>query len=112
MATYITPFTDFGFKKLFGSEANKDLLAHFLQILLQNHEGKITSLRYLRNEQLPYGSKFDRAAVFDIFCETERGEKIIVELQRAKQDFLRTGAFSTPPSPSAIRPSAARGTST
>jgi predicted transposase/invertase (TIGR01784 family) len=108
MASYINPFTDFGFKKLFGSEANKDLLAHFLQILLQNHEGKITSLRYLKNEQLPYHSKLDRAAVFDIFCETERGEKIIVELQRAKQDFFkdRSVFYATFP----IRSQAKRGT--
>jgi predicted transposase/invertase (TIGR01784 family) len=108
MATYINPFTDFGFKKLFGTEANKDLLTDFLQILLQNHEGKITSLRYLQNEQLPYYSKFDRAAVFDIYCETERGEKIIVELQKAKQDFFkdRSVFYSTFP----IRKQAKRGT--
>jgi predicted transposase/invertase (TIGR01784 family) len=107
MATYINPFTDFGFKKLFGSEANKDLLIHFLQNLLQGHEGKITSLSYLKNDQLPY-SKSERAAVYDIYCETERGEKIIVELQKAKQDFFkdRSVFYSTFP----IRKQAKRGT--
>ncbi|MDR3366040.1 MAG: Rpn family recombination-promoting nuclease/putative transposase [Prevotellaceae bacterium] len=108
MATYINPFTDFGFKKIFGSEANKDLLINFLQILLQNHEGKITTLRYLKNDQLPYYSKSDRAAVYDIFCETDHGEKIIVELQKAKQDFFkdRSVFYSTFP----IRKQAKRGT--
>jgi hypothetical protein len=27
---YVNPFTDFGFKKIFGDEANKDLLIDFL----------------------------------------------------------------------------------
>ncbi|TAG88295.1 MAG: hypothetical protein EAZ20_00215, partial [Bacteroidetes bacterium] len=34
MGKYINPFTDFGFKKLFGEEANKDLLIDFLNALL------------------------------------------------------------------------------
>ena len=34
MAKYINPYTDFGFKKLFGEEANKDLLIDFLNQLL------------------------------------------------------------------------------
>ena len=31
---YINPFTDFGFKKIFGSEVNKELLIAFLNTLL------------------------------------------------------------------------------
>ncbi|MEN9611964.1 MAG: hypothetical protein RLZZ628_2778 [Bacteroidota bacterium] len=31
---FINPFTDFGFKKIFGTEENKDLLIHFLNTLL------------------------------------------------------------------------------
>ena len=30
MSKYVNPYTDFGFKKLFGEEANKDLLMDFL----------------------------------------------------------------------------------
>ena len=41
---YIDPFTDFGFKKLFGEECNKDLLLDFLNELLHKKEGKILSL--------------------------------------------------------------------
>jgi hypothetical protein len=38
---YINPFTDFGFKKLFGSEPNKDLLIDFLnQVLPGKHKVK------------------------------------------------------------------------
>jgi hypothetical protein len=37
MSKYINPYTDFGFKKLFGEEANDDLLIDFLNQLLQHN---------------------------------------------------------------------------
>lgn len=86
-AKYINPFTDFGFKKLFGTEANKELLIEFLKVLIQK-EGKIVDLKYLSNEQLGR-SEIDRKAVFDIYCETESGEKFIVEMQKAKQNYFK-----------------------
>jgi len=48
---YIDPFTDFGFKKLFGEECNKDLLLDFLNELLHQEQGRIVSLSYLKNER-------------------------------------------------------------
>ena len=85
---YISPFTDFGFKKLFGSEMNKDILMDFLNTLLKKDEGKIIDLTYLPLEQL--GRLFDsRKAIFDIYCENEKGEKFIVELQKAKQNYFK-----------------------
>jgi predicted transposase/invertase (TIGR01784 family) len=84
---YINPYTDFGFKKFFGTEANKDVLQHFLQTLLQL-KGQINQLHYLNNERLGR-SEEDRRAVFDIYCETDNGEKFIVEMQKAKQKFFK-----------------------
>jgi predicted transposase/invertase (TIGR01784 family) len=85
---YISPFTDFGFKKLFGTELNKDILMDFLNELLKKDEGKIIDLTYLPLEQL--GRLFDsRKAIFDIYCENEKGEKFIVELQKAKQNYFK-----------------------
>ena len=81
---YIDPFTDFGFKKLFGEECNKDLLLDFLNELLHKNEGKIVSLSYMKGEQLGR-SEDDRKAIFDLFCENEKGEKFIVEMQKTKQ---------------------------
>jgi predicted transposase/invertase (TIGR01784 family) len=95
---YISPFTDFGFKKLFGTEPNKDLLIDFLNELLRQDEGEIRDLTYLSNEQL--GRRIaDRKAIFDIYCENEKGEKFIVELQKAKQNYFkeRTIYYSTFP---------------
>jgi len=85
---YINPFTDFGFKKLFGEEPNKDLLLDFLNELLKKHEGRIVELSYSKNEHLGKG-EVDRKAVFDIYCQNERGEKFIVEMQKSKQNFFK-----------------------
>jgi len=87
-ARYINPFTDFGFKRLFGSEPNKDLLIDFLNELLRQDQEKILKLTYLKSEQLGIGIT-DRNAIFDLYCETESGEKFIVELQKSRQDFFK-----------------------
>ncbi|MEA3496902.1 MAG: PD-(D/E)XK nuclease family transposase, partial [Bacteroidota bacterium] len=81
---YINPFTDYGFKRLFGEEPNKDLLLDFLNELLKDQEGKITELSYLPNEKLPI-SVGDRRAIFDIYCTNAEGEQFIVEIQKAEQ---------------------------
>ncbi len=95
---YINPFTDYGFKRLFGEEPNKDLLLDFLNELLREEQGVITELTYLKNEHLG-SSEVDRRAIFDIYCTNERGEKFIVELQKTKQKFFkdRTLYYSTFP---------------
>lgn len=85
---YLNPFTDFGFKKLFGEELNKELLLDFLNELLIEQEGPIKSLTYLKSEHLG-ADALDRRAIFDLYCENERGEKFIVELQKSKQNFFK-----------------------
>lgn len=85
---YINPFTDFGFKKLFGEVPNKDLLLDFLNELLKDEQGEIVDIQFLKNEHLGVGA-IDRRAIFDIYCKNERGEKFIVELQKAKQNFFK-----------------------
>ncbi len=95
---YINPFTDYGFKRLFGEEPNKDLLLDFLNELLKEKEGIIKDLSYLPNEKLPI-SVGDRRAIFDIYCTNEKGEQFIVEMQKAEQKFFkdRTIYYSTFP---------------
>lgn len=95
---YINPFTDYGFKRLFGEEPNKDLLLDFLNELLKEEQGKITELTYLKNENLST-TELNRKAIFDLYCTNERGEKFIVELQKTKQKFFkdRTLYYSTFP---------------
>ena len=95
---YINPFTDYGFKRLFGEEPNKDLLIDFLNELLRSEQGKITELTYLKTEQLG-STALNRRAVFDLYCTNEKGEKFIVELQKTKQKYFkeRTLYYSTFP---------------
>ncbi|MFZ4526510.1 MAG: Rpn family recombination-promoting nuclease/putative transposase [Chlorobium sp.] len=88
---YINPFTDFGFKKLFGSEMNKDLLIAFLNTLLPKEAGSIADLTFLPNEQVGR-SILDRRAIFDLHCKNERNEYFIVEMQQAKQDYFKDRA--------------------
>ncbi|MFM7091140.1 MAG: PD-(D/E)XK nuclease family transposase, partial [Bacteroidota bacterium] len=47
---YINPFTDFGFKKIFGEEASKTLLLDFLNAILPE-SGKIVDLTFKNSEQ-------------------------------------------------------------
>lgn len=96
-AKYINPYTDFGFKKIFGEEASKPQLIDFLNALLPE-QNKIVELTFKNTEQLGL-TDLDRKAVYDIYCENDKGEKFIVELQKAKQNYFkeRTIYYSTFP---------------
>ena len=84
---FINPYTDFGFKKLFGEEGSKHLLKDFLnQVLPPIHT--IRDLSFKQTENLPEISS-ERSAVFDIYCESELGSKFIVEMQKAKINFFK-----------------------
>ena len=84
---YVNPYTDFGFKKLFGTELNKDLLISFLNALF-NDKLEITELNYLNTEHLGEGIT-DRKAVFDVYCQLADGKRIIVEMQKAEQQYFK-----------------------
>ena len=84
---YINPYTDYGFKYLFGTEPNKDITLELLNALLQGKE-VIKSLTLLPTEQLG-DTKDDRRSVFDIYCKNEKGEIIIIEMQKADQQWFK-----------------------
>ena len=95
MERYINPFTDFGrcagaIKKLFGEEANKDLLTDFLNTLLPDR-GPIADLALIKTEQLG-GTPTDRKAIFDLYCQNEKGEQFIFDLKyyRALKNVINT----------------------
>ena len=94
---YVNPYTDFGFKKIFGEEASKPLLIDFLNTLLPDNN-KVKDLSFKNTEQLGQ-TIVDRKAIYDIYCENDKGEKFIVELQKAKQNYFkdRTVYYSTFP---------------
>jgi predicted transposase/invertase (TIGR01784 family) len=84
---YLNPFTDFGFKKLFGSEFNKELLIDFLNQVLGDRD-QIRDMIYLNTENQGR-RETDRKAIFDLYCENEKGEKFIIELQNVRQQFFK-----------------------
>ena len=75
---YVNPYTDFGFKKLFGTELNKDLLISFLNALFKD------KLVITLGEGI-----VDRKAVFDVYCQLADNSRIIVEMQKAEQEFFK-----------------------
>jgi predicted transposase/invertase (TIGR01784 family) len=89
-ARFVNPYTDFGFKKLFGEEASKDLLMDFLNELLPI-DHKIVSLSFKNPEQAGAISA-ERRAIFDLHCEDEKGQKFIVEMQKARIKFFKDRA--------------------
>ena len=84
---YIDPFTDFGFKHIFGNEENKHFLISFLNDLL-DIDDKIVDLKYRNLEKLGLNI-VDRRAVFDVYCTDEKNNSFIVELQRSKQKYFK-----------------------
>ncbi|EKV02125.1 hypothetical protein Lepto7375DRAFT_4328 [Leptolyngbya sp. PCC 7375] len=84
---YINLLTDFGFKRVFGSEPNKQLLIDFLNTLLPPYH-HIQTLAYKTTEVLG-NTPIDRKAVFDLYCQGENGERFIVEIQKAKQNYFK-----------------------
>jgi len=84
---YINPYTDYGFKYFFGTEPNKDLTLNLVNALLQGRE-VIKSLTLLPTEQLG-DTEDDRRSVFDIYAENERGDKIVIEMQKAEQQWFK-----------------------
>jgi len=84
IGVYVNPFTDFGFKRIFGQPVSRDILIDFLNEVLAGREAPISSVTYLNNEQVP-GQKDQRRAAFDLHCTTSTGARIIVEMQASYQ---------------------------
>ena len=87
MGKFINPFTDVGFKRIFGQEVSKPVLLAFLNSLLEG-ERTIVDLKFLDKELLGI-SDGDRSLIYDIYCETATGEHIIVEMQYKSQPYFK-----------------------
>ena len=86
-AKYLNPYTDFGFKKLFGEDSSKDLLMDFLNQLLPSYH-QVVDLTFKNPEKIASTAK-ERRAIFDIYCQNSKGERFIVEMQKAKVNFFK-----------------------
>ncbi|ETR68703.1 MAG: hypothetical protein OMM_10248, partial [Candidatus Magnetoglobus multicellularis str. Araruama] len=76
-------------KKLFGEESSKPQLLSFINAFLElENMDKIVDLEFRNLEKLGL-SKIDRKTIYDIYCTDEKGNHIIVELQRAEQNYFK-----------------------
>jgi len=83
--------TDFAFKRMFGSEENKDLLIDFLNEVFKG-EFKFSDIVYNDKEQV--GRRNYKSVVYDIYCTTDTGDRVIVEMQYARTaDFINRTVF-------------------
>ncbi len=87
---FINPYTDYGFKKLFGTEQNADLLISFLNALISDDENNdpIISITYKNVEHVGEINTM-RSSYFDVFCQTQSGTDFIVEMQNGKQIYFK-----------------------
>ena len=83
---YIAPYNDYGFKKLFGTEMNKELLISFLNALFMGKEN-IQDITYLPTEHL--GQYYSRNGIFDVYCKNETGDNFIVEMQNTPVKYYK-----------------------
>ena len=84
---FFDPLSDFGFKRIFASENNKDILIDFLNSSISDEVGIITDITFLQTEQ--FGERpEDKRVIFDIYCENQNGDRFIIEMQRARQPFF------------------------
>lgn len=76
---FVNPFTDLGFKIIFGQPASKALLIILLNELLSG-EHHIEDLTFLDKEDRSENIH-DKGIIYDLYCRTSTGEYIIVEMQ-------------------------------
>ena len=90
---YINPFTDFGFKKIFGDEEDTELLESLINdILGLEGEEQIAEIIFKNTELLP-DTPSDRKAIFDLYCTDKKGSEFIVELQKIYQEHFQSRAL-------------------
>ena len=87
IARFINPFTDIGFKRIFGQEISKPLIIDFLNSLMSGEE-RIANISFLDKEQ-PALYEDDRSLIYDIYCQTDQGKNIIVEMQNKSQPYFK-----------------------
>ncbi|EHQ26913.1 Rpn family recombination-promoting nuclease/putative transposase [Mucilaginibacter paludis] len=88
---YIDLMTDFGFKRIFGTDPNKDLLIAFLNEVFRGRK-HIVDLVYNKNEH-PGDTIYEGGAIFDLLCTGNDGEHFIIEVQRGRQENFKQRAL-------------------
>lgn len=84
---YLNLFSDLAFKRIFGSEQHKELTISFLNSVLEKFGG-IVNIEFTNTIQIPTNPN-DKSVVVDLECKTSDGRRILIELQKRRQEFFR-----------------------
>ena len=81
-----TARNDYAFKKLFGTEENKDIMIEFISLITQLSKNDFDDVRIENNEYIPrfYNDKTGR---LDIKIRLNDGRKIDIEMQNTYFDY-------------------------
>lgn len=84
---FIDPLSDFGFKRLLGSDRNKEITIHLLNTLIGEDTGIITDITFIESEMVGFlpGKKKVR---LDVHCKTQNSDHVIIEMQRESQRYF------------------------
>jgi predicted transposase/invertase (TIGR01784 family) len=83
ISKFLDPKNDYAFKKIFGTEKNKDILIHFLNDMLVFKEKKpIVEVTFLKTIQDPEISS-KKTSVVDVLCTDQDKNIYVVEMQVA-----------------------------
>ncbi len=77
---FISPKTDFAFKKIFGSEQSHDVLISFLNAMLYNGDRRISQLEIL-NPYLAPRIRGVKDTYLDVKAKLDNGTSVIIEMQ-------------------------------
>ena len=91
MGRFIDPRVDWAFKRIFGSEDTKECLITFLNGLFED-ELVIKDVTFAKTEKLGLRPD-DRGVVFDVYCITNEGKHVIVEMQKKEQEYFADRAL-------------------
>ncbi|WP_265036746.1 Rpn family recombination-promoting nuclease/putative transposase [Wolbachia endosymbiont (group A) of Anomoia purmunda] len=81
---FLDPKNNFAFKRIFGTEKNKDILVHFLNdILGLTGEAEIKDVDFLSPIQKPEIAA-KKESIVDVLCRDSTGVQTIVEMQVAR----------------------------
>lgn len=81
---FLDPKNDFLFKRLFGTEKNKDILIYFINSILHlEGEDSVQDVTYLKTIQDPEVA-YKKQSVVDVLCRDQKGTQFIIEMQVAK----------------------------
>jgi len=80
---FIDVLSDFGFKRIFASEPNKDLLIAFINELFKGRK-TVLDLSYDKNEHVGDTDELG-SVILDLTCTASNGGRFIIEVQRSSQ---------------------------